>query len=180
MTSARTEPIADPAPTPVETSELCYLDPQKLRFFRHGAALRLTVEEESSYLKVTVVRAFPLSHPQRYFSVRTPDNKEVGLIVDLAELDEEGRRLVAEELERRYLVPVIRRVIGIKERFGTVEWEVDTDRGLYRFTTRNMREKIVQPSSGRYLLTDVDENRYDVQDLAALDSASQAWLMRHL
>jgi Domain of unknown function (DUF1854) len=168
------------APTPVETSDLQYLEPRKLRFFRHGAALRLTVEDESSYLKVTVARAFPLSHPQRYFSVRFGDNKEVGVLVDVAELDEESRRLVAEELERRYLVPVIRRVIRIKERFGTVEWEVDTDRGVYRFTTRNMREKVVQPSPGRYLLTDVDENRYDVRDLAALDAASQAWLMRHL
>jgi hypothetical protein len=112
--------------------------------------------------------------------VRYGENREVGVLVDLAELDEESRRLVAEELERRYLVPVIRRVIRIKERFGTVEWEVDTDRGIYRFTTRNMREKVVQPSPGRYLLTDVDENRYDVRDLSVLDSASQAWLMRHL
>jgi hypothetical protein len=180
MTSAKTETNAGPAPTPLETADLRYLDPKSLRFFRHGAALRLTVEAESSYLKVTVVRAFPLSHPQRYLSVRAGENKEVGVLVDAAELDEENRRLVAEELERRYVVPVIRRVIRIKERFGTVDWEVETDRGLCRFTTRNMREKVVQPSPGRYLLTDVDDNRYDVPDLAALDPASQAWLMRHL
>jgi len=165
---------------PVETADLRYLDPRKLRFFRHGATLRLTVEEESSYLKVTIVRTFPLSYPERYLSVRAGDNKEVGVLVDGAELDEENRRLVAEELERRYVVPVIRRVIRIKERFGTVDWEVETNRGPCRFTTRNAREKVVQPSPGRYLLTDVDDNRYDVRDLAALDPASQSWLMRHL
>jgi hypothetical protein len=164
----------------VETADLRYLDPARLRFFCHGAALRLTIEDECSYLKVAVVRAFPLSHPHQFLSVRDGENKEAGLLVDATELDRESQRLLAAELERRYLVPVIRRVIGIKERFGTVDWEVDTDRGIRRFTTRNAREKVVQPSPGRYLLTDVDDNRYDVRDLSALDPASQTWLLRHL
>lgn len=174
------EPNTQTAPTAVETTDLRYLDPKALRFFRHGATLRLTVDNESSYLKVSVVRAFPLSEPDRYLSVRYGENKEVGLIVDPGELDSEGRRLVVEELERRYVVPVIRRVRSIKERFGTVDWEVETDRGLCRFTTRNVRENMAQPSPGRYLITDVEGNRYDVRDLSALDAASQSWLMRYL
>ena len=172
--------MSESAQSPTETADLRYLEPVKLRFFRHGAALRLTIEDECSYLKVAVVRSFPLSHPHQYLSVRDGENKEVGLLVDGTDLDGEGQRLLTEELERRYLVPVIRRVIGIKERFGTVDWEVETDRGVHRFTTRNVREKVVQPSAGRYLLTDVDDNRYDVRDLSALDPASQTWLLRHL
>jgi len=172
--------MSEQALAPTETTNLRYLDPQKLRFFRHGATLRLTIEEERSVLRVAVVRAFPLSHPHQYLSVRDGKNEEVGLIVSAAELDGEGQRLVTEDLERRYLIPVIRRVVRITERFGTVDWEVETDRGVCRFTTRGAREKVIQPSPGRYLLTDVDENRYDVRDLTALDAASQVWLMRHL
>jgi hypothetical protein len=172
---AETQPQA-----PVDTADLRYLEPKKLRFFRHGATLRLTVEAERSVLKVAVVRAFPLSHPQQYLSVRDGANKEVGLIVEAAELDEESRRFVGEDLERRYVVPVIHRIIAMKERFGTVEWEVKTDRGGCRFTTRNTRDNVVQPAPGRYLLTDVEGNRYDVRDLTALDAASQAWLLRHV
>jgi hypothetical protein len=166
--------------TAAEAADLRYLDPKDLRFLRHGAALRLTIDEESSYLSVTVVRAFPLSEPHRYLSVRDGANKEVGLLVEPRELDEESRRLVEEELRRRYLVLELRRVVRVKERFGTVDWEVETDRGVCRFTTRNLRENIVQPSPGRYLLTDVDGNRYDVRDLAALDPASQAVLLRYV
>jgi hypothetical protein len=140
----------------------------------------LTVADERSYLKVAVFRAFPLSHPERYLSVRDGANKEIGLIVSAEELDAESRRLVAEELERRYLVPIVRRVVSVRERFGTVDWEVETDRGVCRFTTRNMRENVEQPSPGRFLVTDVDGNRYDVRDISRLDAASQAWLMRHL
>jgi hypothetical protein len=180
MTDADLTARAPEAPAPVETADLRYLDPAKLCFFRHGATLRLTIEDEASYLKVSVMRAFPLSHPNQYLSVRDGEYKEIGLLVDPTTLDRDNQSLLAEELERRYVVPVIRRIIGIKERFGTVDWEVETDRGVRTFTTRNMREKVVQPSPGRYLLTDVDENRYDVRDLAALDPASQSWLMRHL
>src|SRR5438552_11764659 len=97
----------DPAPAPVETADLRYLDPARLRFFCHGAALRLTIEDECSYLKVAVVRAFPLSHPHQFLSVRDGENKEAGLLVDATELDRESQRLLAEELERRYLVPII-------------------------------------------------------------------------
>lgn len=180
MTRAETDPEAVQARAPVETADLRYLDPKTLRFFRHGATLRLTIADECSVLKVTVARAFPLSHPHQYISIRDGKNQEVGLLVDLSEVDEASRRLVAEARERRYHVPVIRRVLRMTERFGTVDWEVETDRGTCQFTTRGLREKAVQPSPGRYLLTDVDENRYDVPDLAALDPASQAWLMRHL
>ena len=169
----------------VETSELRYLEPQTLRFFRHGAALRLTIcsaqrEADRSYPRVSVLRAFPLSEPNRYLSVRYGEKKEVGMIVEPSALDAESRKLVAEELTRRYLVPEIRRVRSIKERFGTVDWDVETSRGSYRFTTRNLRDKAVQPSPGRYLIEDVDGNRYDIPDLSMLDLASQNLLLRHL
>ena len=140
----------------------------------------MTLEDDCSYIGVAVLRVFPLSDPQRYVSVRDAANKEIGLIADIRELDAEGRRLVAAELERRYLVPVVRRVLAIVERFGTVDWTVETDRGLRSFTTRNMRESVVQPAPNRYLIADVDGNRYDVRDLTALDAASQAWLVRHM
>jgi hypothetical protein len=171
---------AKDALSPSETTELRYLDPHKLRFFPCGATLRLTLEDDRCYLKVTVVRVFPLTRPQRPLSVRDGANKEVGILVDAAELDPESRRLVQEELDRRYLTPTIQRIVAVKERFGTVEWDVETDRGPWKFTMRNPRENVVQPSPGRYLLTDVDGNRFDVRDLAALDAPSQNWLLRYL
>src|SRR5690349_23158371 len=98
MMNTETGEKTEQAPAPTETADLRYLDPAKLRFFRHGAALRLTVEEEASYLKVAVVRAFPLSHPHQYLSVRDGENKEIGLLVDPSALDRENHSLVAEEL----------------------------------------------------------------------------------
>lgn len=170
----------DTALSPVETAELRYLDPKTLHFFRHGVTLRLTITDDCSYLNVTIARTFPLSEPERYLSVRYGSRKEVGILSALNTLDEANRRLVQEELEKRYFVPEIRRVHTMKERFGTVDWDVETDRGNYRFTTRNLRDNLVQPEPGRYLLTDVDGNRYDIPNIARLDAPSQAWLLRYL
>jgi hypothetical protein len=170
----------DHAPAPIETADLRFLEPHRLRFHAHGARLRMTIADDCSYLEVTVIPAFPLSEPRRYVSVRSADSKEIGIIADARDLDRESRRLVEQDLERRYIVPVIMRVVAIKERFGTIDWTVETDRGPRRFTTRNLRENVVQPTPSRYLITDVDGSRYDVRDLAALDNTSQALLLRHI
>ena len=166
--------------TLVEASQLVFLDVKKLRFFKHGATLRLTVEADRSYLKVGIVRAFPLSEPNRFLSVRDDANKEVGLIVDPAELGAENRKLVEEDLQRRYLVPAITRIVAATERFGTVDWVMETDRGVCRFTTRNLRENLQRPAPGRIILNDVDGNRYDIRNLDDLSPESQERLFRHM
>lgn len=163
-----------------ESPELQILDPRRLCFQRHGATLRLTVEGECSYLRATARRAFPLSAPDGHISVRDGQRGEIGVIVDPRELDDASRGALEEELARRYVIPIITRVISVKERFGTVDWTIETDRGMRTFTTRNLREDVVKPSPGRYLLTDVDGNRYDTADISALDSASRAMLLEHL
>jgi hypothetical protein len=163
-----------------EAGPVRYLEPGKVRFFRHGALLRVTIEDERTCIRASVLRAFPLSMPDRYLSLRDGAGKEMGIIRDPAGLDPDSRGLVAGELARRYLNPVVRRIISVKERFGIVEWEADTDRGVRRFATRNLRENLVKPSPHRYIIADVDDNRYDIRDLSAMDAQSQGWLIQYL
>jgi len=166
--------------SPAEAAQLVLLDLRKLHFFKHGATLRLTVEEDRSHLKVSVLRAFPLSEPDRFLSVRDGENKEVGLIVDPAGLSDENRKLVRSELVRRYLVPAVIRILSAKERFGTVDWEMETDRGMCKLTTRNLRENVQRPAPGRIIISGVDDNRYDIRDIDELDLKSQQLLFQHM
>jgi hypothetical protein len=166
--------------TLVEASQLVLLDVNRLHFLKHGATLRLTLEGDRSWLSVSVVRAFPLSEPNRYLSVRDDQDKEIGLVVDPAHMSPENRTLVEQELERRYLVPSVSRIVAARERFGTVDWTVETDRGLRRFTTKNLRENSQRPAPGRIILSDVDGNRYDIRNVDALNSESRDLLFRHI
>jgi hypothetical protein len=121
-----------------------------------------------------------LSHPAQDLSIRENGGTEAGLLRSLDSLDPDSRRLVEESLSRRYFVPVIHRIRDVIERFGTVEWKVDTDRGACRFTTRDLRDNVLRLRGRRYILQDVDENRYEIPDTAKLDSKSLASLFRHL
>ena len=126
------------------------------------------------------MRAFPLAEPDRFLSVRDSANKEVGLIVNLSDLSDENRTLVEADLERRCFVPSVKRIVSAKERFGTVDWIIETDRGACTFTTRNLRENVQWPAPGRIILNDVDGNRYDIQNVDDLNRESQELLFRHL
>jgi len=179
--NAEPQPAAPPAGNALaEAAQLRFLDPRRLRFFKAGAALRLTIEGERSLLRVSVLRAFPLTVPDRYYSVRDGDNQEAGLIADPAGLDPESRARVEADLARRYMISRVNRIRAVKERFGTVDWEVETPRGIARFTTRDLRDNVLRPAPGRILFTDADDNRYEIPDIGALDAQSRIWLLRHL
>jgi hypothetical protein len=179
MSASSEKPLEKPI-TLVEASRLVFLEPKKLHFFKHGATLRLTIEDDRCFMKVGVMRAFPFSDPEKFLSVRDGAEKEVGMIVNPAELTEENRRLITEDLERRYLVPVVSRIVSAKERFGSVEWVMETDRGVCRFTTQNLRENSQRPAPGRIVLSDVDGNRYDIRKIEGLSQQSQELLFRHI
>lgn len=163
-----------------DLAELRYLDPANLQLCRHGAVLRVTIIGERSYPTATAARILPVSDPGRYVSLRDGSGQEIGIVVDPEELEPESRAALAAELTRRYVRPIILAVEEARERFGSVEWSVRTDRGKRRFTTRQIREHCISPAPGRYLLADVDGNVYEIPDLAALDGDSRATLMRYL
>ena len=180
LTADQTPSPAAAAVTLAEAAQLVLLDPAALTFFTHGATLRLTIADDRSYLRVSVLRAFPLSEPDRFLSIRDGANKEIGLLVDAAALSADNRSLVAADLECRYVIPVVTLIHPAKERFGTVDWTMATDRGEVRFTTRNLRENVQRPSPERLILNDVDGNRYDIRNVDALPRDSQELLFRHI
>ena len=57
---------------------------------------------------------------------------------------------------------------------------METDRGVCRFTTRNLRENLQRPAPGRIILNDVDGNRYDIRNVDDLSFESQELLFRHM
>ncbi len=151
------------------------LEPGEVRFRREQGRLRMSDGHEA-WRDVTLVRLFPLSEPERWISVLDGDSNEIGVILDLAELGAAQRRLAEEELGRRYLTPRIERILACRQRFDTVEWDVETDRGPATLVIRDLREKVKEPLPGHLSVEDVEGNRYDIPDTGALDPTSQRLL----
>lgn len=160
--------------------ELRMLDPKRIRVFRVAGVTRLSIENERSYYRVAVARAFPLSDPDHYIGFLDSAGKDIGMIYDPDQLDHDSRRLIDEELERRYFVPIVERVISVKEEFGAIYWKVETDRGEKEIVVRNLRDNLQELSSTRLIITDVDGNRFEFPDITKMDIKSQSIVMRGL
>ena len=153
------------------------LDPKKIRLFREPPwALRLTIEGERSFLKVKVVRAFPLSNRDRYIGFMDEKNEEIGMIRDPGELDRASRRIVEEELGQRYLGSVVRRIYSLRSEFGTSYWDVDTNRGRREFVVQSAQENVIRLGVHYLAFVDVDGNRFEIPDVSRLDEKSQRLL----
>jgi len=167
-------------PLPKEVSkEFRVLKPERLKFKKNGSKLQMMIDGEAEYKIVSVIPLFPLSESENWLSVLDEEGHELGIIANLKELNKENRKMVLDELRRRYVLPRIQKILSCKERFDLVEFEVETDRGFKQFLSRNLRENIQQPSPNRLILTDIDGNRYDIPNLQSLDKKSQNLLERY-
>ena len=161
-------------PMPEETSsELRFLDPAIAQFRQQGARLQFREKHDAEWRDVTLVRLFPLTEPERWISLVEMNGKEIGILKDARPLGLDALRLVRDELRRRYLVPQVQRILACRSRADLVEWTVESDRGRLTFLTREVREQIKEHQPTRLSIVDVEGNRYDIPDLAALDPESR-------
>ncbi|MGQ9609469.1 MAG: DUF1854 domain-containing protein [bacterium] len=151
--------------------KLNYLDPKKVKFFRHGDILRVTIEGDRSCLRVVPMRSFPISMRDKYISIRDIKGNELGIIRDPKDLDKESYRLLEEEIHKRYFVPVILKVKSIRDKLGIVEWEIMTDRGFRKFLTRSIHNSIEETYKG-FMIKDIENNKYELHDYSELDPKS--------
>ena len=161
------------------TFRLRFLDSSEILFFRAGDALRMTIEGDRSCLRVVAMYAFPHSLRDRYISLRDMDGKELGMIRSLGELDRKARKLLEEELRKRYVTPVIIEIISISDKYEVVEWEVQTDRGPKTFVTHSLHDCLTV-SADSLIVTDMENNRYEIHDMSKFDPRSASILNRRI
>lgn len=117
-------------------------------------------------------RCFPFETPDEYISVLDKDGKEYGMILKISDLPEEAREIINSELQRKYFCPVIEKILSLKDKLGYSYWTVDTDHGEMSFSTHDTYRNIARVGNGILIVTDVDGNRYRINDYKALDKKS--------
>ncbi|MCL2089544.1 MAG: DUF1854 domain-containing protein [Oscillospiraceae bacterium] len=146
--------------------EINYLTESDSRFEEtEGGMLRLVYKDEGKI--VYLYRSFPFTAPNEFISVRDDDGKEIGIIRDIRNLSGETAAAVSKALKARYFVPVITKIISVKEEYGYSYWYVGTDKGECRFVAQMGRASITL-SPTRVMIRDLDGNRFEIPDTAAL------------
>lgn len=136
--------------------------------------LRLTVQDDRSYVIVKPVWASPVSRPGRFLFLLDGKGEEIVMLTGLEELDHISRRSVEQELRRRYLTATVTAILSARQEFGATYWEVDTDRGRREFVTQSLQENAQWFSDTHLLVLDVDGNRFEIPDIQMLDLRSRA------
>jgi hypothetical protein len=153
------------------------MQPQELKlFYEPKDRLRLTVGEEKSYPTVKPAWSAPLSRPGRYLALLNGKGEEIVTIEDPATLPPDSLEAVNEELRRRYLTATVTSITHAKAEFGATYWHVETDRGPRDFVTQSLQENAQWLSNNHLLLIDVDGNRFELPDVASLDSRSRSYI----
>lgn len=166
-----------PSITPITVTHPEHVEVSSIRLFREPPwVLRLTIEGDRSYTRVKVVRAAPLSHPDRYVCLLDAKDEEICMLDELRQVSEEMQEILREELDRRYLTSRIEQVKSVRNEFGTSYWEVQTNRGPREFVVQNAAENAQWLGDHRLLLIDVDGNRFEVPRLDELDKRSLGFI----
>lgn len=140
----------------------------------------LTLADGTKFEPLEPRRLFPVSRASEYITLLDEEGAEIAIIRSLTDLDDESRDTVKYCLDDYYLVPRILRIITTGEKYGTLRWTVETDRGIKSFDIRNRNHDIRVHKDGSVRVRDSDDNRYTITNYHQLDAHSRAKLIADL
>ena len=140
----------------------------------------LTLKDGTVIENLEPRRLFPVSNANMYITLLDQDEKEVAFVRDLEELDKDSADELRKCFKEYYRIPQITRLIESDEKFGSLTWKVDTDRGTVSFRIRNRHSDIKCFDGKRVLIRDTNDNRYEIPDYTAMDTHSRHLLFSYL
>ena len=140
----------------------------------------LRLDGGESYEGLEPRRLFPVRMADKFITLLSEEG-EVAVIRDLSELSPESRTVIRASLDDYYLVPTITRIISSADKYGTLRWTVETDRGEITFSIKNRHSDIKHLyDTPRVIVRDSNDNRYEIPDINKLDGHSNRILFSYL
>lgn len=149
-----------------EMVKMVSLNRHTATFFKTSRGLSLKLND-ATYENVQLVETFPFTDPYVFISVRDPHNKhkEIGLIEDLEkDFDEAMVTLIKEQLDLYYHMPIIEKILNVKESGGYSNFTVMTNFGETHFSLRSNNSCITALNEKRLIIQDLEGNRFEVPD----------------
>ncbi len=143
--------------------------------------VRLTLKDGTVYENLEPRMLFPFTNHTMYITLLNQDEREVGFIRAMDEIDEDSRKALEECFREYYMIPKIIQVISCEDKFGTLKWTVNTDRGRITFQIKNRHSDIKNlHGTNRVIIRDTNDNRYEIPDYTAMDARSNRMLFSYL
>ena len=130
------------------------------------------------YDRIKVVRLFPFTDADKFLSIREHGDgeREIGIIEDLSEMTKETQEILKRQLKLSYFTPVIEKIYSIKDEYGFAYFHVMTDKGECKFAINMGSNAVAKLSDTRLIISDVDENRFEIRDVDKLSHKERRML----
>ena len=143
--------------------------------------VRLTMKDGTVYEDLEPRMLFPYTNHTMFITLLDSEERELGFVRDLEELDRDSANALRECFKEYYLIPKILRLIDCEDKFGTLKWHVDTDRGEITFSIKNRHSDIKRLyGTPRVIIRDSNDNRYEIPDVTRLDKKSMHLLFPYI
>lgn len=154
--------------------ERIYIEYDNARFTRKDITL-VDVElfDGRKFQNLEPRRLFPRSGLEKYITLLDETGVEQAVIRDMNTLPKQEREIIEACLEEYYLIPRVIQIKGVKEKFGVITLDTETDRGPARIEIRNLLHGMRMIHDNRVLIRDGNDNRYEIPDLMQLDKRSR-------
>jgi hypothetical protein len=141
-------------------------------FTMKNGFLFMACPKDAEPRRVLLHRDFPFDHPWSYISVLSTENMELAFLQNVDLFDGEEKEIIVRELERKYYTPSIKKILSVKDRFGFSYWDVETESGKVTFTLQDTFKSISRAGDNKLFFSDVDGNRFVIENIEALDKKS--------
>ena len=141
-------------------------------FSMKNGFLFMACPKDAEPRRVLLHRDFPFDHPWSYISVLSTDNVELAFLQSVDLFEGEEKEIIVRELERKYYTPSIKKILSVKDRFGFSYWDVETESGKVTFTLQDTFKSISRAGDNKLFFSDVDGNRFVIENIEALDKKS--------
>ncbi len=143
--------------------------------------IKLTLKDGTVHENLEPRMLFPFTNHTMYITLLNKDEREVGFVRCLTELDDKSQEALKVCFAEYYMIPKILCVLRCEDRFGILRWEVQTDRGNVTFSIRNRHSDIKHLyGTPRVIVRDSNDNRYEIPNPAQLDPHSLHLLYSYL
>ena len=157
-----------------------FLNPKDCVFsFNNNGFLVLTLESNPKG-RVKLIRTYPYTLTDEYICVHDLEDKEIGIIRDLNDMDTASCENAKKELENRYYCPTVTSIKSVKERMGHFYFQTIVDGKEKSFTVRDITRNMRFANGDTLLIFDMDGNRYVIPNFEKTEPKSKRLLEPYL
>ena len=157
-----------------------FLNPDECSFsFNDKGFLIMGLKGETKG-RVKLIRTYPYTLTDEYICVHDLEDKEIGIIRSLNDLDETSSECAKKELHSRYYCPTITTVKSVKERMGHFYFQTIIDGKEKNFTVRDITRNMRFATGDTLLIFDMDGNRYVIPEFEKTEPKSKRLLEPYL